>query len=55
MLEEVDNKALQHNFDVLNAKILETNFDLYFNALIRIKQVDSQMTNFAGRKTFVQY
>ena len=42
MLSEVGNKAFKHNFDVSNPKILVTKLD--FNALICIKQNDSQMT-----------
>ena len=30
MLAEVGNKALQHNFDVLNPKILAANVDFVF-------------------------
>ena len=46
MLAEVGNKALQHNFDVLNPKILVTKLDFYSNALICIQQNECRLRNF---------
>ena len=55
MLAEVGNKALQHNFDVPNPKILIAKVDFYFNTLYCIKKNGGQISNFAERKTCVQY
>ena len=55
MLAEVGNKGFKHNLDVPNPKILVTKLGFFFSALICIKQNGGRMTNFAERKTCVQY
>ena len=53
MLAEDGNKALWHNFDVLDPKILVIKLDFVFSALTCMKQNGGKMTNFAERKTCV--
>ena len=50
MLAEIGNKALRHNFDMLNSKILVQKLDLHFNALICIKQKYCRISNFTRRR-----